>query len=78
MRGVRYNMFTLELDELERLALLEVLKSSLDNTNELLENHDEALGRTTYKNTLIAREYEQEVEVLKVFIDKVEECDGMC
>lgn len=64
-------MYNLKLDKWERLALLVLLTDALDNTRELLHNHDIALGRTTDKNTRIANDYEAHIKTIEIFKDKV-------
>lgn len=64
-------MYNLKLDKWERLALLVLLSDALDNTKELLHNHDKALGRTTDKNARIANDYEAHIKTIEIFKDKV-------
>lgn len=50
---------------------VECLKIAVENTQELLSDHDERFGRDTRKNKLTAERLESEISDLKVAVEKL-------
>ncbi len=55
----------ISLDQEVLRKAVEVCETAIENTAELLVNHDSALGRTTRKNKWIAERYETEIAAAK-------------
>jgi hypothetical protein len=63
-------MVTLPKDAI--YAARAALKVGYDNTEELLIEHDERLGRTTRKNRFIAENYEADMRSMSLAIQSLE------
>lgn len=50
---------------------VECLKVAVENTQELLSDHDERFGRDTRKNKLTAERLESEISDLKIAVEKL-------
>jgi len=64
-----YEQETVTLPKDVIYAAAAALKAGLDNTEELLIEHDDRLGRTTRKNRLIAENYEADIRNMKRVIE---------
>lgn len=52
------------------------LEAGLENTQELLIEHDASLGRTTRKNRFTAERLESEIRAMKSALEKLRKPDG--
>lgn len=68
---VKSNPVTVEVEIHFLCNLNNLLVDALGNSEILLTEHDDALGRTTKKNTHIAEMYEKEIKDLKSAIEKI-------
>lgn len=58
--------YSIDVSVLSRIRL--ALDAAEDNAGELLQLHDQQLGRTTKKNVRIAEMYEQEIAEIKCLL----------
>ena len=64
-------MVRIELTEVARDNLISALEDGIENTFELLEDHEMRLGNTTLKNTLTAERLKKEISNMRSVLDKI-------